>query len=326
MATSQFTIYRSSDIGAPVLNGLSGSLVNVFSQILVTGYGSKPAAGWIIDYTSSDASGSTFRAPSGSSNSLYLSVDDRNREGSYGWEGAMVSGLEEASLFNTGSAWFPAPSQWPNSNGLRVIKNGSTSKSRISSSIPWICFADAYTLYFFPQPDFLTDRYYPFLFGDFYSFKEGDSYNCIIVAAINQSIDLTSNFQDMLGKYDKNCGGHFVARSYTGGEGSITVGKHGTNSYYLSDTTNYMITKDYQDINPMNNGIFMSPLFIHEPTASAIRGKFRGLYYMAVSQSVVNGENFSGSGIYAGKTFMVLRPSVNAGVWAIETSNTVDTN
>lgn len=51
------TVYRSTDAGAPVLNGQAGSLLAVLHAVLVTGYGSgptaKPPAGWARPFSSS---------------------------------------------------------------------------------------------------------------------------------------------------------------------------------------------------------------------------------------------------------------------------------
>lgn len=40
------TIYKSTDVGAPVMNSSAGSLLAVLDACLVNGYGSKAAAGW----------------------------------------------------------------------------------------------------------------------------------------------------------------------------------------------------------------------------------------------------------------------------------------
>ena len=47
MYLSQFKLYQSSDVGAPIFYGTSGSLVDLLDACLVNGYGSKSGAGWI---------------------------------------------------------------------------------------------------------------------------------------------------------------------------------------------------------------------------------------------------------------------------------------
>jgi|TARA_R110002050_G_scaffold213772_1_gene350040 hypothetical protein len=41
------TVYRSTDVGAPQINGSVGSLLNVIQKCLVDGYGSKVGLGWV---------------------------------------------------------------------------------------------------------------------------------------------------------------------------------------------------------------------------------------------------------------------------------------
>ncbi len=48
------TVYRSTDASAPQLSGTAGSLAAILDGCLVTGYGSKPAAGWTTAFTSGD--------------------------------------------------------------------------------------------------------------------------------------------------------------------------------------------------------------------------------------------------------------------------------
>jgi hypothetical protein len=45
VANSQFTIYTSNDLGAPQLNGLTGSLLTVLDAVLINGYGTKTSGG-----------------------------------------------------------------------------------------------------------------------------------------------------------------------------------------------------------------------------------------------------------------------------------------
>lgn len=332
MATSQFTIYQSIDAGAPILSGATGSVVNLLNSILVTGYGDKPKAGWIVDYTSSIPSGSTFRPPSGSSNAFYLSVTDRNDYGGAGMASAIVCGLENATSFNTGSARFPTSALHADPYGLTLCKNIDGPTAGVAGMFqprPWVCFADAYTFYLFVKSAHTTAGYgliyYSLFFGDFYSFKQGDLNNCLIVAgAQNQSFTAGANHQDTSTLIYKGCPGHFAVKSYGGGLGCVNIGKFGTNSFAWSNGELILYGDTLTEVNPENNSYFMSPVFVTEPTASCIRGKFRGMYYIAANNSIVDGEQFSGSGDYAGKTFWIVKMGVNGGIWAIETSNTID--
>lgn len=69
---AQFTIYTSSDTDAPVLNGTSGSMCGVLNACLVSGYGSKIAAGWTAPYSESNKI--VFRQ--GGGNQFYVRIED----------------------------------------------------------------------------------------------------------------------------------------------------------------------------------------------------------------------------------------------------------
>lgn len=99
------TVYRSTDAGAPVLNGTSGNgLVNLFDICLVgsgTAYGSLPKKGWTKPY-------------SGANKGVYLTVDggcylrvmhDGSNAG--GFREALVRAAEGATDVDTLVDFFP---------------------------------------------------------------------------------------------------------------------------------------------------------------------------------------------------------------------------
>lgn len=49
--TEVVKVYRWDDVGAPTISRTANSLINVFNQCLVTGYGSKVSAGWVAPFT-----------------------------------------------------------------------------------------------------------------------------------------------------------------------------------------------------------------------------------------------------------------------------------
>lgn len=100
------TVYRSTDAGAPVLNGTSGNgLVNLFDICLVgsgTAYGSLPKKGWTKPY-------------SGANKGVYLTVDggcylrvmhDGSNAG--GFREALVRAAEGATDVDTLVDFFPS--------------------------------------------------------------------------------------------------------------------------------------------------------------------------------------------------------------------------
>jgi len=83
--------------------------------------------------------------------------------------------------------------------------------------------------------------------------------------------------------------------------------------------------------NPLDQVIYMSPVFLLEPVvpdvSCTIRGKMRGLYVPSHPASgFPQGHVFAGTGDYVGKTFQCVQLSGGASVCLIEISNTLDTN
>src|SRR5262249_23581766 len=112
-------IYKSTDASAPTLQGIvggayssgwaDGSLLQLLRKVLVTGYGSKTAAGWW--QTFQGTSEGVFQQGAGCS--FYLHVLD---------DGSMTAGAREANMYgsenqtaiSTSTAKFPTTSQVTN--------------------------------------------------------------------------------------------------------------------------------------------------------------------------------------------------------------------
>lgn len=313
MSYSQFNIYRSSDLDAPVLTGESGSLINVLTSCLVTGYGTKESAGWVLAYTSSDSNGAAYKMPSGSG--FYLSVDDRAK-GPGSVKEARISGYEMLTSWDTGSRKFP------NSTVTLKIR-----KSDAVSTIKniWSIFADEYTMYMFiltPQ----SPSWKAWTFGDIYSY--GDVKNpgkCLVIGS--EFENTASESFDRVSGLGYNVPGHFMNRNWSGTVPEpVRVGKFGNLSYGYTTTLNGALNS----FNGSDSGIYLSPITVHSNNTDQLNqicGKMRGiwqinnLYYMFVC-----GQQFSGMGESIGRKFEVIVPGYHNGIWAMETSATIETN
>ena len=103
---NQFTIYRNTDLGAPILNGLTGSLCNLLSASLVAGYGNQSGSGWLMPYTGSSTGSvpgkAVFQQKSG--NQMFLRVDDTGLfNPAQGTQEAFIRGYETMTNVDTGS-------------------------------------------------------------------------------------------------------------------------------------------------------------------------------------------------------------------------------
>jgi hypothetical protein len=211
-------IYRSTDGSAPVLTGQAGKLTDLLDAILVNGYGSKTAAGWTINQTTTNKRG-YLQNTTGANNAsgMLLYVDD-TASGAGGAKEARACGFETMSAITpTGTGQFPTSSQSALGPGVLIIRKSTTADATARA---WTCIANGQTLYLFvetgdqPAPALAA---FPFVFGDFFPRKTTDWLNSVngLLSGVNTSTNLASTIT-----------GHFVARTWSGVGGSVAVGKH----------------------------------------------------------------------------------------------------
>lgn len=313
MLYSQFKIFNSNDVSAPVLTGTSGSLVAVLSASLVEGYGNTPSAGWSLEYTSSDGNGAAFRPPSGSR--FYLTVDDTAPSAAKTGE-ARIAGFETLTTWNTGLMRFP-----PEGSILRARKSSTTD----TTARPWTIFADSYTMYMFIYSGDTT-THYAWMFGDIYSLQgESDVYRCMIMGGNNENS--ATEYADYFTPIGTQTGGHWLARRYPGISGSIASGKMGDSARGFTTALNYMYGFLMYP-NGTDKSIHISPIWVHEGSVSyCLRGKMRGMWYPChAADYFPNGHIIEGMGETVGRKFMTMNRGFNSGIFLMEISPTVETN
>jgi len=333
---AQFTIYKSTDGSAPVLSGTVGSLVALLDACLVTGYGAQVGAGWTKPFTG--ANKAAFKQGSGS-NGMYLRVQD-DGPGGGGAKEARIVGYEAMTTVDAGTNPFPTVAQF--TNGMFARKSTSAN----ATARPWVVVADARTAYIFNQPgdltttDNLSDSYIGWGFGEFYSFQINDAYRVFI---IGRPIENNGGLQQGgLGLraatiISPASDAHYIARGHTGTAGAVQIGIHGDS--VKGDQTNLDSAGIVPYTNPSDGGLYLAQQWIHDPTTApnpSLRGRMRGLWwFLQPLVSVNDGDTVSGgaSGELTGKTFLFLKRihganniGANAGLLAIETSNTLETN
>lgn len=326
-----FTIYSSSDSGAPTLSGLSGSLLTVLDAVLVNGYGSKSPAGWTKPLPNTGSYG-LYRQGSGSM--YYMFVYE---SGSAIGAEAFVTGWDSITAITngavTGSNPFPTNSQLNLGSGIAggagavIIRKSSVPTS---TSRTWIIFADARTVYIFIKTtDVAINNYYAFAFGDFYSLRSGssDTSNCLIIGRSTlsssvQSVDRLDNLSTA--NISSALLGHFAAHTFNGSGGSITLSKHGDG---IKGTTSGFLNGNVPYLNGVDNGLYLSPVWIVEASNLNIRGRMRGFWHVChASSSFTDGQVFTGSVDFPGRTFQSVTPGATNSSYFIETSDTLETN
>lgn len=387
---ARFTIYRSSDAGAPVLTGQAGKLVDLLTGCLVNGYtasvtsitrsgstatataaaphnlitgqsvtiagaveggyngtftvtvtgattftyavGGTPAspatgtitflriaAGWTKPLTGTNKA--AFRQGAGS-NGFYVRVQD---DAPVSATDARVRGFKSMSDVDTGSELFPTVAQA--ANGLFCRKSSSADATARS----WVLAADARTFYLFvltAGADQTPTAYRAFGFGEFYSLLPADEWRCFIAARNTENSTAPSvDCLDIISGSVAATNNNWVARSYTGTGASLNINKHGDRARNSSTTT---LLGEVPYPNPINGAFYLSRVWLLEPASTpvnALRGRLRGFWHwLHPIAGVADTDVLLGTGELAGKTFIVVKESGGAGLYIIETSDTIETN
>lgn len=322
------TIYRSSDTSAPTLNGNAGSLIAVLDACLVSGYGSKTALGWTKDFTATNKA--TYRAPAGVRH--YLDVNDSAPDVTALGRNAQVRGYETMSAVATGTGPFPSVPQ----AAQCVVPKSSTADA---VARPWLLIGDDRGFYFFnttnvANPPVLATHFWGtiWFFGEFYSFLTGDAYRSILAFGVQSSSSFTdtlaaANAAGLLGTNTLN---QYTPRAYTGIGSSIFNTPFVNGSLISSANISTSAAGPMPFPNPVDGGLYMNVIDLVErgsgttPLAASscsFRGRLRGLYTPNITfTSLVDQDTFSGTGDFAGRTFLALKTGSSTGGMVVETT------
>lgn len=319
-----FTIYASTDSGAPNLTGITGSLLTVLDACLVNGYGAKSAAGWSKPLANT-ASYGMYKQGSGSvSCSLFVYDAGSGSAGGAeaqltGWDS--ITGIDNGAV--TGSNQFPTLAQLAIGVGAVAVRKSSVPTSTART---WIIYADSRTMYGFVKTSDIGNSYFSFAFGDFYSLRSGsiDASRCMIIGRVNPSSSTAASDRlDALSAVNTAVTAHFAPHIASGTGTSITLGKHGDGVKGSTSALNGNV----QLLNSVDNGLYISPVWLVESSTSSIRGRMRGFYQLChATTSFVDGQQFTSSVDFPGRTFQLVQPSANNGTYLLETSDTLETN
>jgi len=318
------TVYTSSDDSAPQLSGTAGSLIAVLDACLVTGYGAKAAIGWTKPFTGTNIA--AFRQPVGTSNGMYLRVDD-STTGSP--SSAQVRAYETMSAVSVGTGEFPLVGQAANVYWVRSADATATVR-------PWVLVGNergfylwttvttdtsAYTnsrLYYFAEISPLnpSDVWGTVLYGDSAAQSTNGSHYSIVPQSYARNPTVTTY--------------RYAARPFGGIGGSVGINlvdysffnSASTPLPYGNDTS---LSSCMQYPNGPDTGLYLAPAHTVEISApNSLRGPLRGLWAPLHGRPLANGDTFSGTGTLAGRTFIALSlyAQSTSGQVFIETSNT----
>ena len=308
------TVYRSSDTGAPAVGETAGSLILLIDACLRTGYGSKAGAGWTKPYTATNIA--VFKQGAGGNNRFLRVWDARAGLDGNNLRSALIRGYEAMTAVSTGTNPFPTTGQVA-TNGLYVgyRASGQTTQN-------WILRATS--SWFDLVIDTLPDNFTPgtsttrncgyMAFGNFPSFKAGDTYNEYIAGGRADTTPCAMFTVDYAPEV-------FVTRSDTGGVGSVQANFHRT-AYTDENNVGAGTPAMYPYPNRPDSALLMQPYGIY--AGGYPRGTAPGMWGALHGGAALGGADmtFSGQGALAGKSFVV--GCLGSGVaWPIlETSDT----
>lgn len=304
---AQFTITTGT------VTGQVGSLITILDSALV-------AAGWTKSFSGTNKA--AYRP--GGGNQFYLRVQD-DGPGAGGAREARITGYESMSDVDTGTAPFPTAAQGVGGIAMVVARKSATLDGTTRTCVV-IC--DDRTVYVLVITGDVASTYYDWGFGDFKSLVPSDGFRTFIVGRTTENSSAASaNRLDALGGFiNTPVTGHFCARAYTGLGTSITLGKVGNHTFNGTGSLLGLVPFP----NPSNGEIFVSPVWLSDTVtapANSIRGRLRGFWHQCHPiTSFTDGDIFTGVGDISGKTFKLYKQSGNAGIFCIETSNTLETD
>lgn len=305
-------IYKSTDSSAPVLSGQAGALIALLDAVLINGYGSATPAGWAKAFSGTNLA--AYRPPAGG-NRFYLRIDDTGTTNGRG------VGYETMSDVNTGTGDFPTAAQV--SGGLYWPKSNTAD----ATARPWIIAATDRMLIMHVSSASTANATNASVcvFGDIKSYKSGDAYGTIHIACIGSTPNSANNFSALASALSAASNGHFMARTQAQTGTSVTIGKH-TDMCKSASTPRIGNDGGLTYPHPPDGGLYMAPLWVHEPIALAVRGTLPGLWAPLHNKPLEHLDTFSGTGALAGRTFLALKMYDNnsGGECFLEVSDTWD--
>lgn len=302
-------VYKSTDVGAPVITTAAGSFRDFLKKCLVTGYGSLPGAGWTEQFVSGNVS--VFAGAT--AGSAVLQVND---SGVVTPASATVGGITATSavalrMFDSMTSATVGVNMTP--NWIQQPTFGMDKSNRNAYS--WVLVATGDTFHFMSNNSG-GGSVQRVSFGKFNSLLPGDTQNSIIVTG-SQTANNDTNCTAL------NSGNGtgtlaFIPHDYTGIGNSRNVGLdagqgQGTMGY-LGGSGNALAFP-----NQIDGKLHMWPIKVYE-VGAGFRGVLPGIYSGGCPQApFANLDTITGAD---GKTFIAMQ-GAGVGYWCfLETSST----
>lgn len=297
--------YLSSDVGAPVLTGAIGSGIAVLKGCLVTGYGSRAAAGWTEEFTGTNIS--VLRPSLG--NRHYFRIED-----TFG-DAISIKGYATMSAVSTGTDTFPA------STSFFFMKKSITADATPRG---WFVVADGKTVWFVTQYNTNTSWTGAQMcsFGEFNKFNPTwPALNSYIIASnSNAASDVPFQVQISPGA---PMVGHATSSTINGYNANYIGSrrKYGANYSRIEGTVGSRMSGHIAATPSLSTGgLLTSPLVMSSAAADVVNagenytllGTLRGIREFLHDRPLSNMDTINGSGDLAGKQFLVINGGTNA--------------
>ena len=299
-------VYRSSDVGAPILTGEVGSLKQVLLACLVNGYGAKPGAGWTMPYEALNKA--MFRNASVAP--CYLRVDD-NAPGAGLAREARVVGAVDANGIDSYSLPFPTTVQA--ASGLFVRKSNNADNGARS----WYIYADnlTFTLFTFPL-DVSTVVASSLHFGEFYSYLTNNSRRHLLIAKSQENVPAAvDSLRSIAAAPSSSTTGHYLSGNYAGAGASTSPGKQSTIAWFNSAAITF---GNLPMPNNPDGSVQVGRVLLSDPSpVVALLGELRGVWATA---HAVNTAAIGDSFTARGRNFDVAALDSSGGAYIMETT------
>ena len=268
--------------------------------------------GWTRSHTAA-TNQAAWRQGTGSNGFIFRLVGDgTTQDRAVGYETLTTLGSTLAG--DTATGRFPTDAQF--SGGLYWTKSSTAD----ATARPWVVAVSEKLFHLYTDHLSTNITATHCIFGDIKTFKTGDAYHTIHIAGATGTPGSTNRAADLVAVGAAVLTAHFMSRNYTQLGTSIIISKH-SDAAKLGGISTPMGAGGLVFPNPIDGGLYLAQVYVHETSASIVRGELPGFWAPLHSRPLTHLDTFTGTGTLAGRTFMALN-MYNSAQAFLETSDT----
>lgn len=310
-------IHKSTDVGAPILTGLAGSLNDLLIAALVTGIGTPYGSPWTKEYEDVATKVICLRPPAGTRH--YLQIKD-NGQSTGSFREAQIRGYVAMTGFNTGTEPFPTVTQ--QTNGLCVRKSSTLD----GAPRAWRIQFDDKTCYLWVECFDGAGAWDMYAFGDWLSWKPNNIFASMIIGRPTENTNLHSyTYNGGVRAFPQTATANkiFIPRDYNGFGTALEIGVLFDSSACNSVAEIVPGGTGQLYPYPIDNGIIITPYKLG--IANLTYGRTRGLWMPGHAKPLLQDDTFTAMEGALQRDF-ITQNMLTTGQVFIETSNTWDTD